>query len=307
MSALFDLDNEDARARHKKLVKEIQKHDELYHGQDNPEISDADYDALRNELIALEEKYPELADEKSPTQTVGAKPARGFQKVQHAVPMLSLSNVFSEKELDDFIDRIRRFLGLGDDEVVEIVAEPKIDGLSCSLRYEKGKLVFAATRGDGQVGEDITENVKTISDVPQTIEGDVPDVLEVRGEIYMARDDFLALNKRQEEEGKQVFANPRNAAAGSVRQLDSNITKSRVLKFFGYALGELSSPIADTQWGIREKLTNWGFPESQPAALCQNTKDIMALYRRIEKERPDLQYDIDGVVYKVNRLDWQER
>lgn len=307
MSALFDLSAEDAKARHAKLVKEINRHDELYHGQDAPEISDADYDKLRQELIKLEEEYPELAEAGSPTQTVGAKPARGFKKVKHAVPMLSLSNVFSEEELEDFIDRIRRFLGLKDDEAIEIVAEPKIDGLSCSLRYEKGKLVMAATRGDGTEGEDITENVKTINDVPKELPKGVPDVLEVRGEIYMARDDFLALNKRQEEDGKQIFANPRNAAAGSVRQLDSKITASRTLKFFGYALGEFSEPFADTQWGIREKLQSWGFPEATPSGLCKSVKDILKIYTQIEKERPDLQYEIDGVVYKVNRIDYQER
>ena len=307
MSALFDLDSEDAKAKHAKLVKEIRKHDELYHGQDNPEISDADYDALRKELMTLEEQYPDLITEQSPSQTVGTKPSRGFSKVKHAVPMLSLSNVFSEEELTDFIDRIRRFLGLPEDEVIEIVAEPKIDGLSCSLRYEHGKLVMAATRGDGTTGEDITNNIKTIADVPQVLPDDVPDIFEVRGEIYMARNDFLALNKKQEEEGKQIFANPRNAAAGSVRQLDSGITASRNLRFFGYALGDVSEPISDTQWGIRTKLQSWGFPEAKPAALCRSVKDILELYGQIEQERPDLQYEIDGVVYKVNRLDWQER
>lgn len=303
--SLFDDAFEDARARHATLAKEIARHDALYHGQDNPEISDADYDALRLELEALEKDHPSLKTKSSPSNKVGAAPARGFKKVIHAVPMLSLSNVFSEEELDDFIERVVRFLGKADD--LEFVCEPKIDGLSCSLRYENGILVQAATRGDGAEGEDITANVKTIADVPHQLPKDAPDVLEVRGEIYMKRDDFMALNKRQEEAGVQVFANPRNAAAGSVRQLDSNITAQRPIHFFGYALGQVSAPIADTQWGIRAQLKKWGFSEAEPAALCGDAKSIMAYYERVAKDRPDLAYDIDGVVYKVNRLDLQER
>ena len=286
MSALFDFDEEEAKARHAELVKEIKRHDSLYYQDDSPEVSDAQYDTLRKELESLEKKYPDLITNDSPTQTVGASPSRGFNKVKHAVPMLSLSNVFSGEELEDFIDRIRRFLGLNEEEVIEITGEPKIDGLSCSLRYERGNLVLAATRGDGAEGEDITENVKTISDIPQKLPKSVPDILEIRGEIYMARDDFLALNKKQEENGDKVFANPRNAAAGSVRQLDSKITAQRTLRFFGYALGEASAPIADTQWGIREKLQEWGFPEATPAALCKSTNELLNLYQDIEKARP---------------------
>ena len=305
MSALFDMDMEDAKARHDKLTKEILRHDELYHGEDNPEISDAAYDKLRRELETLEKKFPELKSKAS--TSVGSAPSRKFQKVTHNVPMLSLSNVFSEEEVGDFIERIRRFLSLSDDEIIEVIAEPKIDGLSCSLRYKNGKLETAATRGDGYVGEDITANVKTIADIPHELRGDVPDELEVRGEIYMRRDDFLALNKKLEEEGKPVFANPRNGAAGSVRQLDSEVTKSRPLSFFGYALGENKSVLEETQQAVRNRLKSWGFPQAEPSGLCKNIDEIMALYKRLEEVRPDLPYEIDGVVYKVNRLDWQER
>ena len=303
--ALFDLSIEDARARHKKLVREIEKHDELYHGQDAPEISDAAYDALRRELESIEAEYPELMTQDSPTAKVGAAPAKGFKKVRHAIPMLSLSNVFSEEELDDFLEKVRRFLNMSGDIVV--VAEPKIDGLSCALRYEKGALVMAATRGDGYEGEDITANVRHIGDVPQKLSKDVPDILEVRGEIYMRREDFIALNKKQEKAGKQIFANPRNAAAGSVRQLDPAITAQRPLHFFGYALGEVSEAFAKTQWDIRQKLKSWGFAEAEPSALCESAESIMAYYTKVMVMRPDLSYDIDGVVYKVNDLALQER
>lgn len=305
--ALSDLDFEDAAARHKKLAAEVARHDVLYHQNDAPVISDAEYDALRRELEALEEKYPALAGAHSPAQKVGAKPAKGFKKVTHRVPMLSLSNVFSEEELSDFLDRVRRFLNWPEREDLDICAEPKIDGLSCSLRYEKGVLVQAATRGDGAEGEDITANVKTISDVPQTLPHGAPDVIEVRGEIYMRRDDFQALNNRQAAEGKPVFANPRNGAAGSVRQLDSSITAARPLHFFGYALGEVSQKIADTQTGIRDQLAAWGFAEAKPFALCRDARDIMAYFTKVMNDRADIPYDIDGVVYKVNRLDLQER
>ncbi|HEU4838651.1 MAG TPA: NAD-dependent DNA ligase LigA, partial [Micavibrio sp.] len=230
--ALFDLSAEDARARHKKLVRDIARHDDLYHGKDAPEISDADYDKLRRELEKIEAQFPELMTDQSPSVKVGAAPSKGFKKVKHSVSMLSLSNVFSEEELGDFLDKVKRFLNESGD--IEVVAEPKIDGLSCSLRYEKGKLALAATRGDGFEGEDITANVAHISDIPKSLLQGVPDILEVRGEIYMKREEFIALNKRQEEAGKQIFANPRNAAAGSVRQLDSSITAQRPLHFFGY-------------------------------------------------------------------------
>lgn len=303
--ALFDLSAEDARARHKKLSKEIAQHDELYHGNDAPEISDAAYDKLRRELETLEAEFPELMSEQSPSAKVGAAPSKGFKKVKHSVSMLSLSNVFNEEELGDFLEKVRRFLNIEGD--VEVVAEPKIDGLSCSLRYEKGRLVLAATRGDGFVGEDITANVQHIGDVPKTLPKDVPDILEVRGEIYMRRDDFIALNERQEEAGKQIFANPRNAAAGSVRQLDSTITAQRPLHFFGYALGEVSGTFAKSQWEIRQKLKGWGFVEAEPSSLCKSQEDIITYYNKVMVLRPDLPYDIDGVVYKVNDLVLQER
>ncbi len=307
MSAkLFDLEALDAKVRHADLVKEIRKADALYHGQDAPEISDAAYDKLRRELDALEGKYPDLQTPDSPSQGVGVPAARGFKKVAHSIPMLSLSNVFSEEELEDFLGRIRRFLGLADDAPIELVAEPKIDGLSCSLRYEQGKLVQAATRGDGAEGEDITANVKTIADIPHELPEDAPDILEVRGEIYMSRSDFKALNDRLAAEDKKLFANPRNAAAGSVRQLNSEVTASRRLKFFGYALGQVSAPIADTQDGVRQKLAGWSIPET-PSIKATDLGGLMQFYNEIMEQRPALDYDIDGVVYKVNDLALQER
>ena len=275
--SLLDLDALDAKVRHSDLAKEIRRHNDLYHGADAPEISDAAYDALFQELLALEERYPDLRTKDSPSQKVGAPASRGFKKVRHSVPMLSLSNVFSEDELADFLGRIRRFLGLADDAAIEIVAEPKIDGLSCSLRYENGHLVQAATRGDGAEGEDITANVKTIDDIPHKLPEGAPDILEVRGEIYMARSDFKTLNEGLEADGKKVFANPRNAAAGSVRQLDTAVTARRKLKFFGYALGEISESFAQTQDGIRQKLAGWGIPETP--YICADTIDgLLAFY-----------------------------
>lgn len=305
MTSLFD--RADAERRHAEIVKQIAHHDVAYHQKDNPEISDAKYDALRRELEDIEKKYPHLVTADGPTNKVGAAVASGFKKIQHRVPMLSLSNAFDDADVDDFIDRIKRFLNLPENEEISVVAEPKIDGLSCSLRYENGILVQAATRGDGAVGEDITTNIRTIKDVPQTLKGNPPAVLEVRGEIYMRRDEFKKLNDRQEAEGKPVFANPRNAAAGSVRQLDSTITASRPLQFFGYALGEVSDDIADTQSGIRQKLKDFGFPQAEPSRVCKSISDILGYYRDIEQQRPDLAYDIDGVVYKIDRLDWQSR
>lgn len=299
--SLFDFKAEDARARHKILAAEIAKHDIAYHQEDAPKISDAQYDKLRREMESLEAQYPDLA-----TASVGAAPARGFKKVRHNVPMLSLSNVFSREEAEDFLNKIRRFLGLPDDEPIEIVAEPKIDGLSCSLRYEKGILVQAATRGDGAEGEDITANVKTIADIPQQLKGNPPDVLEVRGEIYMDRHKFVTWNAEQAAVTGKPFANPRNAAAGSVRQLDASKTAGRPLYFFGYALGQVSEKFADTQEDIRKNLAAWGIPET-PYTLCKSLDDIFKNFESWEEKRPDLDYDIDGIVYKVNRLDWQER
>lgn len=304
-----NLEQDTVKIRYQELIAQIAYHDERYHGEDEPEISDGEYDALRRELEQIERDYPDLKSAESPSEKVGAKASRGFQKVQHSVPMLSLSNVFSEEDLDDFLTRVRKFLGLSESDELEILAEPKIDGLSCSLRYENRKLVQAATRGDGQIGEDITANVKTISDVPHELPSDAPDILEVRGEIYMTRSDFAALNKSQEEQGKQIFANPRNAAAGSVRQLDSNITKSRRLNFFGYALGEASGSFAKTQSKIRAKLKEWGIsvPKIEDQNLFSEKENILKYYNNIIVQRPDLEYEIDGIVYKVNRLDYQER
>lgn len=302
---LFDDALEEARNRHQKLVKEIRHHNKKYHEDDAPEISDAEYDKLWKELEKLEAENPALITKDSPTQKVGSAPVAKFKTVKHAVPMLSLGNAFSDEDAADFLDRVKKFLRI--DGSVAVVAEPKIDGLSCSLRYEHGKLVQAATRGDGATGEDITANVRTIRDVPQEIKGDVPAVLEVRGEIYMRRDEFAKLNEAQAAAGKQIFANPRNAAAGSVRQLDSKLTAARPLRFFGYALGEVSAPIADTQDGIRKRLKGWGFPQAEPQAVCENLEEILTYYHMIEGARAELPYDIDGVVYKVDRLDLQER
>ena len=232
---LIDLGFEDARAQHKKLAREIARHDLKYHDQDDPDISDADYDKLRQSLYKLEEEYPELIDASSPSQKVGAKATKGFKTVRHSKPMLSLGNAFSKEDVEDFFERIRKFLNLKVDEEIGMVVEPKIDGLSCSLRYEHGKLVMGATRGDGVEGEDITANVMTITDIPKELKGKTPNVLEVRGEIYMRRDEFMKLNAELAEQGKQVLANPRNGAAGSVRQLDVSVTAKRPLRFFGYA------------------------------------------------------------------------
>lgn len=314
--SLFDLSEEDAKARHAKLVKEIRRHDGLYYQQDAPELSDAEYDALRRELERIEADYPALVSADSPTQTVGAAPAKGFKKVRHSTPMLSLSNVFSEEELTDFLERIRRFLKLPEDEAIEILAEPKIDGLSCALRYEDRKLVQAATRGDGVEGEDITANVMMIADVPKTLPEDAPEILEVRGEIYMRRDEFVALNAAQEKAGEKIFANPRNAAAGSIRQLDSAVTASRNLHFFAYGVGETSDTQAVStipgdstflQFCIIQNLKKWGFSIAEKVAVFKTPDELMGNYRSILEGRADIPYDIDGIVYKVNRLDWQER
>ncbi len=304
---LFDFSQEEAHARYKKIVADIDRHDIAYHQNDAPEISDSDYDYLRRELSEIEKKYPEFLNAKGPSAKVGAAPAKGFKKVRHAVSMLSLSNVFSDDDVLEFNDKVKRFLGLDDAAAVTILAEPKIDGLSCSLRYEQGKLVVAATRGDGFEGEDITANVAHIADIPQSLPPGAPDIFEVRGEIYMRRDEFVALNKRQEAAGKQIFANPRNAAAGSVRQLDATITAHRPLHFFGYALGDISAKISDTQLGIRQTLESYGFQLPEPSAVCEDIAAMLTYFHDVEKARADLPYDIDGIVYKVNDLSLQQR
>jgi DNA ligase (NAD+) len=300
------LSPEAARAEHARLGAEIAEHDHRYHGEDAPTISDADYDALRRRYTALEEAYPALADAESLNRKVGAAPAEKFAKARHAVPMLSLGNIFEDAEVEEFCARVRRFLGLGDDAPLEVAAEPKIDGLSCSLRYVDGKLMQAATRGDGYEGEDVTANALTIAAIPKTLRG-APDVLEVRGEIYMAKTDFDALNARQQAVGKPTFANPRNAAAGSLRQLDPRVTAGRPLRFFAYAWGEISAPLADTQMGAMDAFRRFGLPVNPLTRLCRSAAEMLAHYRAIETQRASLDYDIDGVVYKVNDLALQQR
>ncbi len=305
-----DLTDLEAGAELKDLSDEITSHDKAYYRDDAPVLSDGEYDALRSRNLEIEAAFPHLIREDSPSKRVGAAPGRGFSKVTHARPMLSLGNVFSEDDLEDFLGGIRRFLKeLTDDESIplEMVAEPKIDGLSISLRYEKGKFVSAATRGDGSVGEDVTANLKTFKDLPFELKGNVPDVVEVRGEVFLSKSDFAELNQRQEEAGEKIFANPRNAAAGSLRQLDETITASRPLKMFAYAWGELSEQIGDTQWEFFEQLKAWGFQVNELTQICGDLDALLAAYNEISEKRAGLDYDIDGVVYKVNRLDWQER
>lgn len=288
------------------LSRQIAEHDAAYYQRDAPKISDADYDALRRRLDDIEAAFPQLVKPDSPSQRVGAPVSTGFKKVPHAVAMLSLGNAFNDDDVVEFVARVRRFLGLREDEAVEIVCEPKIDGLSVSLRYEKGKLKQGATRGDGATGEDITENLKSLGEIPRTL-NDAPDVLEVRGEVYMTKPDFAALNRAQEDAGRKIFANPRNAAAGSLRQKDPAVTASRPLRMFAYAWGQVSGPLADTHWRFLERLRTWGFPTNPLAELQTDVDGCLAFYRRIEEQRATLEYDIDGMVYKVNRLDWQQR
>ncbi len=301
------LNAEDAVGELARLAAKIARHDALYHGQDAPEVSDAEYDALRRRYDALEARFPELAPKDGPSARVGAAPSEKFAKVRHRVPMLSLANAFSNEDITKFENGIRRFLNLSENEEVAITAEPKIDGLSLSLRYERRKLVEAATRGDGITGENVTANARTIDDIPATLPPEAPDVFEIRGEVYMSHADFDALNARQEEVGQKVFANPRNAAAGSLRQLDPEITAARPLHFFAYSWGEVGSLPADTQYDVLEVLAHWGFPKNQLTRRRYSVQELLANYRRIEEQRATLGHDIDGVVYKVDRLDWQQR
>jgi DNA ligase (NAD+) len=300
------LSRDEAQAEHARLGAEIAGHDRRYYREDAPTISDAEYDSLRRRYAALEDAFPDLAGPGSLSRKVGAAPSKEFAKVRHAVPMLSLGNVFVDEEVEEFCARVRRFLGLGDDAPLAFTAEPKIDGLSCSLRYERGKLVQAATRGDGYEGEDVTANALTIVAIPKILHG-APDVIEARGEVYMAHADFAALNVRQAAAGKPVFANPRNAAAGSLRQLDPEITAERPLKFFAYAWGELSAPIAKTQKGAIDAFRRFGLPVNPLTQLCRSAAEMLGHYRAIEAQRATLGYDIDGVVYKVDDLALQER
>src|SRR5580704_6541617 len=297
-----------AAAEHTRLGAEIAEHDRRYYQDDAPSVSDAAYDALRRRYGAIEDRFPQLRTLQSLTQRVGAAPSGRFAKVRHAVPMLSLDNAFAEEDVVDFVGRIRRFLRLADDEEIVFSAEPKIDGLSMSLRYDYGALVTGATRGDGAVGEDVTANVKTLGDIPKRLKGRaVPRICEVRGEVYMTKAAFLELNRKQAEAGKQLYVNPRNTAAGSLRQLDPTITASRPLGFFAYAWGEMSAMPADTQSGMIKWLGSCGFKTNPLTKMCRSVEALLEFHRKIEAERATLDYDIDGVVYKVDRLDWQAR
>jgi DNA ligase (NAD+) len=298
----------DAAARAAQLRARIAHHNRLYYELDRPEIADADYDALMEELRTLEREHPQLITPDSPTQRVGGAPSGKFAKVRHGVPMLSLANGFSAEDVAAFIDRVRRFLKLDAAEPIELTAEPKIDGLSLSLRYEGGVLVRGATRGDGTVGEDVTANVRRVRDIPEKMRGrSPPAVCEIRGEVYMTRSAFLRLNEEQSAAGRTVFANPRNSAAGSLRQLDPEITASRPLRFLAYAWGEMSALPAASQWDMLRWLQARGWPTNPLSRLCRSVDELLAFHHEIELGRAGLDYDIDGVVYKVNRLDWQRR
>jgi DNA ligase (NAD+) len=296
-----------AKVEHKRLSLELEGHDKRYYQEDAPSVTDAEYDALRQRYNAIEKRFPELVTSDSASQRVGAAPSGRFRKVRHAVPMLSLDNAFAEQDVLDFVGRIERFLKLSDDKI-DFSAEPKIDGLSMSLRYEGGELVTAATRGDGAEGEDVTANIRTLEDVPQRLKvRNAPDICEVRGEVYMTKKAFLALNKKQVDAGEAPFANPRNSAAGSLRQKDPSITASRPLGFFAYAWGEMSALPEDTQTGMIHWFERCGFRTNPLTKLCHSVEQLVAFHRKIEEQRAALDYDIDGVVYKIDRIDWQER
>ena len=308
LTDVADLTKAQAKVEHMRLTLEIEGHDSAYYQDDAPKVSDAEYDALRQRFNAIEKRFPEFVSAESPSQKVGAAPSGRFKKVRHAVPMLSLDNAFAEEDVVDFVGRIRRFLKLSEDERIDFSAEPKIDGLSMSLRYEDGELVTAATRGDGAEGEDVTANIRTLEDVPKKLKGrKIPQICEVRGEVYMTKKAFLALNERQKAAGDTIFANPRNSAAGSLRQKDPSITASRPLGFFAYAWGEMSDMPEDTQSGMIAWFERCGFKTNPLTKLCHSVEQLIAFHRKIEEQRAQLDYDIDGVVYKVDRLDWQER
>jgi DNA ligase (NAD+) len=303
-----ELDALEAEAELARLAREIARHDILYHQQDAPEIADADYDALKRRNAAIERRFPQLARADSPSLRVGAAPAAGFAKLRHDVPMLSLDNAFSAAEVEEFIERVRRFLALGPDMPIAFSAEPKIDGLSMSLRYEDGRFVRGATRGDGEEGEDVGANLRMIAEIPRRLAGaGWPELLEIRGEVYMDRADFARLNEARRAADEPVFANPRNAAAGSVRQLDPAVTAQRPLRFFGYAWGAVSSRAWSTHGEFLDRLRGWGVPTNPATRRCVGAAELMAYYEHVQAERPKLGYDIDGVVYKVDRIDWQER
>ena len=302
-----ELTEDQAREELARLAHEIAEHDRRYYAEDAPTITDAEYDALRRRNLAIEQAFPHLVREDSPSKRVGAPPLEKFEKARHRLPMLSLDNAFSDEDVIDFVARIRRYLRMEPDAPIAMTAEPKIDGLSLSLRYESGRLVSAATRGDGQVGENVTANARVVADIPRVLAGDFPDVLEVRGEVYMTHRDFLALNERQKAEGKPTYVNPRNTAAGSLRQLDPALTAARPLRFFAYALGEVSQMPADTQMGVVEALKSYGFRTNELMCLCETARELLDHYHAIEEQRATLGYDIDGVVYKVNDLSLQQR
>lgn len=302
----------EAQAELARLAAELKRHDEAYHGGDAPQIDDAGYDAMRRRNRAIEARFPALQRADSPEDRVGAKPREGFAQVEHRAPMLSLSNAFSREDVEDFVERVRRFLSLEGAEPVEVVAEPKIDGLSAAVHYRDGTFVLGATRGDGAVGEDVTANLRTVVDLPDTLKGAPPPYIEIRGEVYMRNDDFAALNAGREAAGLALYANPRNSAAGSLRQIDPAATAERKLHFFAYSWGVLdeggaSADIGRTHWEFLDRLKGWGFSVNPFAELCRSVDDKVALYDRIQAERAALPYDIDGIVYKVNRLDWQAR
>ena len=305
---MTDLSEAEAANELMRLAREIARHNRLYHADDAPEVSDAEYDALVRRNAELEAAFPQLVRDDSPSKLVGHEVAASpLSKVAHAVRMMSLDNAFADDEVEEFVARVRRYLNLPDDAAVAMTAEDKIDGLSCSLRYEAGKLVRAATRGDGQVGEDVTPNVAHIPDIPQMLRGEVPDLFEIRGEVYMAKQDFTALNAGQAERGDKLFANPRNAAAGSLRQKDASVTANRPLRFLAHGWGATSAVPEATQYGMMQLIAAWGVPVSPHLARCANAAQMLQHYRAIEAARADLPYDIDGVVYKVDRLGWQER
>ncbi len=304
----IDVSEADAANELMRLARTIARHNRLYHTEDSPEISDAEYDALVRRNAELESAFPHLVRSDSPSRKVGHEVAASpLAKVTHEVRMMSLDNAFSDEDAADFVARVRRFLALPEDAEVAMTAEDKIDGLSCSLRYEQGRLVRAATRGDGQVGEDVTANVATIADIPQMLRGQVPDVFEIRGEVYMAKQDFTALNAAQHDRGDKLFANPRNAAAGSLRQKDASVTASRPLRFLAHGWGAASAVPAATQFEMMQRIAQWGVPVSSLLVRCTSLDEMLRHYRAIEHGRAELPYDIDGVVYKVDRLDWQER
>ncbi len=305
-SAVEELTEAQAKDELARLAQVLAEADAAYHTDDAPVMSDADYDALKARNVAIEARFPGLKRADSPSDRVGAAPAETFAKVRHAQRMLSLGNAFSDDEITEFDARIRRYLGLNDDAPLAYTSEPKIDGLSLSLRYEAGRLVQAATRGDGETGENVTANARTIDDIPEMLER-APDLLEVRGEVYMSHEDFAALNARQADQSAKTFANPRNAAAGSLRQLDPAITAARPLRFFAYGWGELSAPLAETQMGAIERLAALGFVTNPLTTLCDGPQELLAHYARIEQARATLGYDIDGVVCKVDDLALQAR